>query len=403
METEVILFWVYVALGPALCGLVAWGLLLGRQQLRLLSRPVRRGEGALPTVTVLVPAKDEGERMRACLESILAQDYPALQLVAINDRSTDQTGAIMDEMAAAHPDRMRVLHIPHEPLPAGWTGKCNALRSAAGLARGDWLLFVDSDVILEPDAVSATVGRAAGKDYDLFSILPRLEAHSFWEALIMPLGGAALSLMFMVSLANKDYLRRCAFANGQFLLIRRSVYEAVGGHEPVKGMFGEDVAMARLLKRQGYKTRISWGAEFASVRMYASLEDIRRGWARNYFAPSLGSPWRIIGAIVFLLLGAYSCYVALGWGIYRATTSIDAPERWAWLIAAGIHWLLMTLSAVVVYGWSSNRKRLALLLPLGLAMLMGIFFRALRMCQTRRVSWRGTSYLSKAASATGQG
>lgn len=372
--------------------------------MHLLKRPLRSGDGPPPSVTILVPAKDEGERMRACLESILGQDYPDFELIAINDRSTDQTGAIMDEMAAAHPHRMRVLHIPHEPLPPGWTGKCNALRNAVGLARGEWLLFVDSDMILERDAVSAAIGRAARHGYDLFSILPRLEAHTFWEALIMPIGGAALSVMFLVSLANKDYLRRHAFANGQFMLIRRSAYEAIGGHEPVKGMFGEDVALARLIKSRGYKTRISWGAQFASVRMYATLADIMRGWARQYFAPSLGSPWRIIGGVLFLLIGCFSSLAAIGWGAYQAAVgAVDAVpvERWAWLLTGGVHWLLLTVTLALVYGWSGNRRWFGLLWPAGLAMLLAIFFKALRMCQTRRVTWRGTSYVSEAASATG--
>src|SRR5690606_30500760 len=125
-----------------------------------------------PQLSLLITAKDEAARIADCLRSALQQDYPNIECIAIDDRSTDRTGAIMDEVAAGD-GRLRVVHIPQGGLPAGWSGKSHALHQAVKLARGEWLLFVDSDVLLEPDAARAAVSRAASQDYALFSFLPR--------------------------------------------------------------------------------------------------------------------------------------------------------------------------------------------------------------------------------------
>ncbi len=395
--TEATFLVLYLLFGPLLVIVMTVLALTGRQQMRLISRPLKPLPESPPSVTVLIPAKDEGERIRACLSCALAQTYPNLQFIAIDDRSIDQTGAIMDEMAAADP-RLEVLHIPHGDLPAGWTGKCHALFHGVRAARGEWLMFVDSDVVLEPDAVAAAVGRAARHEYDLFSLLPRIEAYTFWEELIIPVAGAALNFMFLVPMANKNYLPRHAFANGQFLLIRRSVYEQIGGHQSVMGMFGEDVAMARLVKSKGYKTRIAWGADFVAVRMYSSLAEIFRGWARQFFAPGRGSPWRILAGLGLVLLMGFSWLPAAGWGIYRLVQPGMMAYPWLWLAAVGVHWCLLTWLLATIYSSSGNRGRFAWAHPLALAMLMGIFVRAVRMCFTKRVEWRGTSYSARPAS-----
>ncbi len=395
---EPAIFWIYVILGPMLCLLAALSMVSGRHQMRLVKRPLRPLPDPPPKVTLIIPAKDEVARIADCLRSALRQDYPNLAFIAVNDRSTDGTGQVMDQIAAEDP-RLRVIHIPHGSLPPGWSGKSHALHQAVQHAEGEWLLFVDSDVILEPDAVRAAVARAAAQEYDLFSFLLRLETHSFWERLVMPLAGATLSLMFLVSLSNKDYLPRHGFANGQFLLIRRRVYDEVGGHEAIRGFLGEDVAMARRVKAAGYKTRITWGVEFAAVRMFSSLADMWRGWARNYYAPSRGSPWRILAAVAFVLLCCMSVYAAGGWGLYRLIKPAGEIDASLWLTAAAAHWVILTVGVAAVYGWSGNRRRYGLLHTLGLTVLLAILFRAVMMCMTHRVEWRGTRYEARDALA----
>jgi chlorobactene glucosyltransferase len=388
---ERILFDAYLAVGPAAWLLFGFFLTNGRSQMLLVKRPAGKLPAIIPRISVLIPAKDEGERMRDCLLSALSQDYPDFEVIAINDRSTDNTGAVMDEIAASNP-KLKVVHIRDGELPEGWTGKCNALHRAYKNATGHWLLFMDSDVVIAPDALSVTAARAAWRNYDLLSLLPKLESHTFWEAALVPLGAGGVTMMYAVSLTNKDYLKNSAFANGQFLFIKRDAYEAMGGHESVRDKFTEDLEIARALKREGKKVRISWGTEIAAVRMYSSLQSIIRGWSRSYYAGSLGRPWRILLGILFVLICCYGGYVALAWGIYRALKPSASVPWWGWLSAAFAQLLLMHLLIGTLYHWTGNLRRYAFVLPISLAMLLRIFIKALELCATRKVEWRGTSY-----------
>jgi cellulose synthase/poly-beta-1,6-N-acetylglucosamine synthase-like glycosyltransferase len=390
LNRENLIFVLYLLLGPATWCLFAFAMFAGRKRMMLVKRPRRELPVPPPRVTILIPAKDEGERIRDCIESALAQDYPNFRVIAVDDRSTDQTGTIMDSLAAEHTGRLQVVHIPHDSLPAGWTGKCNALFTAVKQAQGDWLLFVDSDVILQPDALSSTLALAAAKNYHLVSLLPKLETHGFWENLIIPLAGAGLSMMYLVALTNANN-HSTAFANGQFILIRRDAYDSFGGHAAVKDKFCEDIEMARIVKGKGLRPRITWGTELAAVRMYSSLPSIFRGWGRIFFAGSRGRPWRIIAGILFILVCAFSCYAALAWGIFRVLHPAELGN-WPWLAASGFHLALMSILIGIMYAWSGNPRRTALLFPLGGVMLIGLFIQALKLCATGNVIWRGTQY-----------
>ena len=254
----------YVILGPVTWILFGILMIMGRRRMMLLKKPVPKAKEPFPRATILIPAKDEGPRIRDCLLSALRQDYPNYHVVAVDDRSTDETGRLMDEVAATE-DRLQVLHIPHGSLPEGWTGKCNALQQAVKLADGEWLLFIDSDVVISPDSLRAVLRRSESSKYDVLSLWPKLESHSFFEALLVPLAAAGVSMMYLVGLTNKDYMRNVAFANGQFLFIRRSTYDEMGGHAAVKDRFCEDVEIARLLKRQVMRIRISCVTDYAGV------------------------------------------------------------------------------------------------------------------------------------------
>src|SRR4051812_31485580 len=183
-------------LGPAAWALYGLILHAGQRKMLLLKRPpdpfTYEGKPVSPPrVCLLIPAKDEGERIRACVESALAQDYPNLDVIAINDRSTDNTGAVMDDIAAKNP-RLHVLHNTVAP-PAGWTGKNNVLHQGVqhpAAKAADWLLFVDSDVVLERDATTASMAVLLRKKFDLISLLPRLESHAKWEELLVPLAAS---------------------------------------------------------------------------------------------------------------------------------------------------------------------------------------------------------------------
>ena len=399
--TEAILLLAYLLLGPVAWGVYYFFMHLGRKRMMLMRRPPVDVPGEKPTVTVLIPAKDEGERIRNCLLSAIRQDYPHVEVIAIDDRSADNTGAVMDELAAAHPGRLKVLHVT-DPPAAGWTGKNNALHQGSKIAAGQWLLFVDSDVVLEPDALSVAMAVVRRKNFGMLSLLPRLESGSLWESLMVPLCAGAAGSLYLIALNNVGEVKGAAFANGQFMLMSRAGYDQIGGHVTVRDRYCEDVAIAKLFKDNGLRPRISWGNDFCSVRMYNGLPAVVRGWSRIYYAAQVGSPWRILIGIAWLLLCSFPVVAALAWGVYRISHPVPAvfgSVTASWLIMAGVHLVLMTAALATVYRWSGNPARNALLfLPMGGPMLMRIFGRALRMCVTKKVEWRGTAYQHTMAS-----
>jgi cellulose synthase/poly-beta-1,6-N-acetylglucosamine synthase-like glycosyltransferase len=379
---------VYAILGPGLWALFALSLALGYARMNRLRRPAA-AMTVEPKVSVLIPAKDEGERIRECLDSVLALDYPNLEIICIDDRSGDETGAVMDEYAAKFPHQLRVIHIADGALPPGWLGKCHALWTAAKEADGDWILFVDSDVKVEPDALSCALALAVGREYDALSIMTKLRCESFLEHAVLPLAAASVSSMCLISLTNDDN-RKTAFANGQFFLIKRNAYEAAGGHEIVKDHITEDVALMRILKSRGFRARLYLGRKFAATRMHSTYRQMLSGWGRIFSGVSGRKPWRILAAAAFVLDGLLAWVMAP----FAATTG-DA----GWIAAAVVHWILVTGVVATFYHWSGNRMRWALVFPISALLLLTLYGKALVMCVTGKVAWRGTSYTYGAVSS----
>jgi chlorobactene glucosyltransferase len=336
-----------------------------------------------PHVTILVPAKDEAAGIRQCLDAVLAQDYPSFDVIVVNDRSTDETGAILDAYAARDP-RLRVIHIRQGGLPTGWLGKCNALHVGTRQAKGEWLFFVDSDVTVAPNALTQALSLCVERKYDALSILTRLECHSFLERLMLPPLAAAWTVMHSISLTNEDSSRDRAEANGQFFLIRREAYELVKGHEAVKDQITEDVELARLLKGNEFRVRLMMAPHLASTRMHSNLHQMFNGWARIYSGTARRKPWRILCAMWFILTGVLTLYPAAAYGLI----TLD----WPWLVLAGAHFVLMTSWLMYVYSWSGNPMRNALLAPISGSMIFAILVYALRKCQTGRITWRDTVF-----------
>jgi chlorobactene glucosyltransferase len=388
---ELIVFAAYLLLGPGAWILFVFALIQTDRRMNVVKRPHEPLPPNPPRVSILIPAKDEGEAIGRCIAAALGQDYPDFNVIAIDDRSEDQTGRVLDEYAARD-SRLTVVHIPRGGLPKGWTGKCHALSQGLQRADGQYLLFVDSDVVLAPNAVSATVPVAMRKQYGLLSLMPRLQCNSFWEGLLVPLAASALTTTCAAPLNNNGKLAGTAFANGQFMLIRRDAYEKAGGHAAVKDKFCEDIVMARIFKRLELRPRISWGIDLCTVRMYGSFEQIIRGWSRIFFASTVGSPWRSLAAIAFLLLCCFSTVPAFAWGVYRHFHPIAWLLGWEWIIAALAHTLLMTIQVGIIYRWTRNSAAYAAALPLAATILAWILLRSIWMCMTKKVEWRGTQY-----------
>jgi len=409
LHIHAMLFAAYLILGP-----LAWvdmfaSYLLAASRMNRLKRAMPLPD-PLPTVTVLIPAKDEGREIARCVQSVLAQDYEQFDVLAVDDRSTDDTGAVLDGLAAEIPEKtpaergangnesplaprfagvpsprssqLRVIHIPVGGLPAGWLGKCHALATAAATVTSDWLLFVDSDVQLQPRALSIALSNAVDRKYDAVSVLTKLECHTFWEKLVLPLAAATWAIMFTVSATNNDKRKASAAANGQFFLIRRSAYESVGGHSAVRDQITEDVELMRCLKSSGFRTRLLFGDHLATTRMHATLQQMLHGWGRIYSGTSRRRIGRIATVIVLLPIIGLSAYPMLFYGLLHPM----------WLPVAVAHLLVMSGFLVLTYGKAGQPRRYALLFPLGCAVLLALLCYALRMCRSGRVVWRNTRY-----------
>jgi glycosyltransferase involved in cell wall biosynthesis len=231
------------------------------------------GEGsAAPLVSVVVPARNEEASLAVCLESLLQQVGVDLEVIVVDDSSADGTRAI----AEAFPVRV----VPSGPLPQGWTGKCNAVATGVRHARGLWLLFTDADTVHRPGSLLRALREAEEHQAALLSYSPAQEVRGFWEKAIMPVVFAELASTYRPAQVN-DPASGVAAANGQYLLIRRDVYDGVGGHAAIRSSLLEDVELARLVKRAGHRLRFRTAGEAVSARMYRSFAQMREGWTKN--------------------------------------------------------------------------------------------------------------------------
>ena len=376
---------VYFVVGPLAWTGMFFAYAFGRAVMNRLQLAKQLPDQA-PHVTILIPAKDEAGRIETSVRSALAQSYPAYDVLVIDDRSTDATGKILDHLATQDA-RLRVLHIQPMTLPAGWLGKSHALsRGVEQLPdRTRWILFMDSDVTLMPNALTVALSNSLNRKYDALSLLTSLQCHSFMERLILPVAGAAWSFMFLVARTNDDRFKQNAAANGQFFLIRRDAYEAVGGHAAVHDQITEDVELMRLLKHADFRVRLCFGNNLAATRMHASIRQMIHGWGRIFSGTARRRTWRMFLGIAFIFFGCFSVWPALAYGLTYSTT---------WLAIALLHWSLMTGYAVIVYGQSGQSRWNALFFPAGQAALLVLFGYGIRMCRTGRVWWRDTHYAS---------
>jgi len=371
---------VYILLGPLAWAALIAGFYLGRSRMNRLQRKFQALPDDPPLVSIVIPAKDEALRIRECVEAVLRQDYPNFDVLVINDRSDDETGKILDQLVPQYPPTLKVHHIDH--LPEGWLGKCHALHRGTRDVKSPWVLFVDSDVTLQKNALRDTMALALSRNYDAISLLTRLDGRTFWERLMIPISATTWAVMFLISLTNDDHHPRIAVANGQFFLIRREAYEAVGGHNAVKMQIVEDVELMRRLKVRGYRCRLFLGSHLAATRMHANLRELRSGWGRIFAGTNRFRVGRLIGAMIFIVVCGFSVYPAIAFA--AITTDIR------WLGAALAHFAAITIYLALIYRAAGSRVRYALLFPLSGAVLLNLLFIGVQKCTHRSFEWRGT-------------
>jgi chlorobactene glucosyltransferase len=261
--------------------LVFWLLTLLRTILNLLLVPRLRPRmpRRTPLVSVIIPARDEERTIERTVRAMLAQTYPALEVIVVNDRSTDSTGAILASI-----DDPRLIVIDGQEPPPGWLGKPHALHLGAGRAGGELLLFVDADVIYAPDAVAAAVARLEESGASMLSLLPHFELRGFWEHVsIVNLAVFAFTMLPLWA-TNRTRTPLLGIGGGPGNLVRRGDYEAAGGHEALKDAVVDDVGLARLMRRGGRRTEVALANDLVSLRMYHGLREIVDGFTKNGFA-----------------------------------------------------------------------------------------------------------------------
>lgn len=341
----------------------------------------------LPPLTVLIAGKDEEPNIERCVTGLMAQEYPKLQIVVVNDRSGDRTGEIIDRIAARDP-RVQALHVRN--LPAGWFGKNHAMHTGVQQARGDWLCFSDADCSYDsPALLKAAMRLALEQRVDFLSVLPRLEAGTFWERVVQPVAGAIMVFWFPPQKVN-DARYPHAYANGAFMLLSRKAYDKLGGHEPVRATLNEDMHLARRAKASGVALRVIRGGDMYRVRMYTGFRQICRGWSRIFYG-CLNTLPRLVGSVAMLSLFSVSPWITLMFG--AATVS---PH---WLVAGFVAVAAQQSVMWRFYQITQTKPVWALTYPLGAVICIGATLSAMLRVLGMSTTWRGTSYHGGATQA----
>lgn len=342
----------------------------------------------LPLLSIVVPARDEERSIEACVRSLLAQRFVDLEVIVVDDRSTDATLPILERLTREDP-RLRVVR--GAPLPEGWVGKPWALDQGSRLARGSWLLFTDADSVHAPAGTASALAFTLAAKADALSVVTAQELGSFWEAATLPF---ILGMIFYASgtLAqlNDPMQPDRALANGQYILVSRAAYDELGGHGALRGEIVEDLAFAKRLKRDGrFRLMVGGGMRLARVRMYHSFGEIWSGFTKNLYVGAEGDL-----AALFLgmtVMSTLSAPVVLAVRAAVRRRPIEAIEA----LAAAVAIVATSQRGIGMVGMP---RATAFLQPLGTAVFAAIMANSTwRVLSGRGVEWRGRRYSGKPA------
>jgi glycosyltransferase involved in cell wall biosynthesis len=326
-------------------------------------------------VSVIVPARNEEASLKACLESLVAQTGVSSEIIVVDDGSTDRTRQIAQSFSA-------VMVVDPGPLPSGWSGKNNALVAGATEARGQWLLFTDADTVHRAGSLASSLAEARRQNAALLSYSPEQEVHGFWEKAVMPVIFAELALTFRPSDVSNP-ASPAAAANGQYILISRDAYDAVGGHAAIATSLLEDVALARAVKASGRRMFFRYAGDAVRTRMYRSFAQLREGWTKN-LALLLRFPLRlaVLRLMEFVLILG-SAAVAVVSGIHGKLY----PAVMAMVVAVVLYGFLLKRIQRSHFHWDAN-----LLSLIGLPVFSYLLVRSTLAFRKGIVSWKGRHY-----------
>jgi hypothetical protein len=360
------------------CILAIANLLFAARELDVILRSrtriqTREPDPSLPSLSIVVPARNEADRIERCVRSLLATRHPDFEVIVVDDQSTDATRATLDRIAIGE-SRLRV--VPGQAIPPGWIGKSWALTQGERLAHGAWLLFTDADTVHDALAAASAQQYAIDRRYDVLSLLTDQETIGLAERFLLP------TILFVILLGvgalddvNDPRKRDTAIFNGQYVLASREAYDAIGGHAAVRAEIAEDLELARLFKRDGrFHTFLTGSNALVRTRMYHSFGDLWRGFVKNFALGARGHTARAVAGVTLL-----------------ACISPISPLMLIVLIAQAAWWpavtLVLAMGAVLAaaeFAMRTMRFRQGsgLAVPLGLAMTLAIFAASL-------VAWHG--------------
>lgn len=359
------------------------------------------GGGTWPLVSIIVPVRNEERNLPRLLPSLLSQRYPNYEVVVVNDQSTDATPRILAEWVAKD-ERLKVTQGVELPREEGWHGKPHAMYQGAKVAQGEWLLFTDADTKHSELSVSSSMAYALRHRVDLLTIAPCPELGTPSEKLLMPVAFMGIGTFFPAVKVN-DPNSRVAIANGQYIFIRRDVYDAVGGIERVKDKIAEDLEFGKLVKSEGYRLYLADGQHLMTVRMYTNLRELWEGWGKNTVLSFRENPVVGVLGVPSIVLSPTLPLLWLRWArrSWRTADRTGMPGdelAAAWVSALAVMGTLVpfiyrrrvdrTLGLGI--GWTLTQ-------PIGTVVFGLILLNSfLRLITGRGVTWKGRTYASRA-------
>jgi glycosyltransferase involved in cell wall biosynthesis len=348
----------------------------GNRRVRRLAGLPLPATGTWPRVSVVFAARNEAATLGAAVPTMLALDYPDWELIAVNDRSEDATGAILDRLAAADP-RLKVVHVTE--LPGGWLGKNHALADGAEAATGEWILFTDADIHFQPDVLRRAIAYARAQTLDHLAAVPALGAPGHWLGICIN----AFSFGFCAGLRPwkiSDPRSRAHGGVGAFNLVRASTYRKLGGHVPIHLRPDDDIKLGKLMKSGGFSDFL-FGAGALSVAWYASVGEMIRGLEKNAYAAVDYRFW-------VPPLGA----LALGAGVLWPLVALFVTTGPVWWCYVGTVAVMLALGCDQTR-FTGGRWWHGLFLPVGLVVIVATVLRSMAVTLgTGGIRWRGTFY-----------
>ncbi len=373
---EVFLFYLALAIlfFSALFGIE---LVVGNRSIPFLKNVSPSGGVPVPRVSVVIPARDEERKIRNALQSILAQDYQDLEIIVIDDRSTDKTGGIVAQTAQGDP-RVKVLQI--EELPKGWLGKNYALYTGTRQASGEFFLFTDADVVMEPSTVSRAVRHMVERKLDHIAIVPEVRMPGIFLEMFAGAFAIFLGLYCRPWRARKPTSKKYV-GIGAFNLVRAHVYRAIGTHQAIAMRPDDDLKLGKLIKTRGYTQELLFGKEMVHVEWYSSLRELIDGLMKNGFA---GADY----SIATVVAGSLAQLTFNVWPFLAVFLTHGFTQIINTIIVAGI--LLIFWDTARFHGF---RRWSGIGFPLATVLFIYIMWRAmLTTLWNKGIRWRGTHY-----------